>query len=82
MPLQPGFESFTSSLRPTTTSPPDLDLIKRQQAQNFVGYTSSDFLCLSQSPCGIVLDAANYISQGYPSLVLQEQPLRKVSRLD
>jgi hypothetical protein len=82
MPFQPEFGSFTSSLRPTTILPPDLDLIKRQQAQNLVGYTFSNSDCLSQGPCGIVLDIVNCISQGYPSLVLQERPLWKLSCLD
>ncbi|PMD13429.1 hypothetical protein NA56DRAFT_755736 [Hyaloscypha hepaticicola] len=44
MPFQPEFGSFITSLRSTTTPPSDLDLIKRQQPQNFVGYTFSNSL--------------------------------------
>jgi hypothetical protein len=61
MTFQTGDESFARSLRPATTAPPDLNLMRRQQAQSFIGYTFSDSSCLSQGLYNIIPDIANYI---------------------
>jgi hypothetical protein len=82
MPFQTGVETFARSHRPATTAPPDLNLVRRQQAQSFIGYTSSDSSCLSQESYIIISNVANCISQGYPSLAAHHTPSWKPSHSD